>query len=98
MTEEATLAGVSTEFTQHLKLEVKPGDGIQANVCINNSEIGLDSLSVELLIYRLFCTNKMIAKDFFTRKYHVSRAADDNDFFLKVWDTAKNVVEVAKFS
>jgi hypothetical protein len=100
-------------INQRLELEVKEGDAVQAGICVSNSEVGLGSLSVEPLIYRLICTNGMIAKDFSTRKYHVGRAADDNAFelfsdetlkaddnafFLKVRDTVKAAVEMAKFS
>ena len=100
-------------INQRLELEVKPGDVVQAGICVSNSEIGLGSLSVEPLIYRLICTNGMIAKDYSTRKYHVGRAAEDNAFelfsdetlkaddrafFLKVQDTVKSAVEIAKFS
>jgi Domain of unknown function (DUF932) len=100
-------------INQRLELEVKPGDPVQAGICVSNSEIGLGSLSVEPLIYRLVCTNGMIARDFSTKKYHVGRAAenqafelfsdetiqaDDKAFFLKVRDTVKSAVEIAKFS
>lgn len=100
-------------INQKLELEVKPGDAVQAGICISNSEIGLGSLSVEPLIYRLICTNGMIAQDHSTKKYHVGRAADDSAFqlfsdetiaaddkafFLKVRDTVKSAVELAKFS
>lgn len=100
-------------INQSLQLEVKPGDVVQAGVCISNSEIGLGSLSVEPLIYRLVCTNGMIAKDFSTKRYHVGRAADNDAFelfsdetlkaddralMLKVRDTVKAAVEKAKFT
>ena len=100
-------------INQGLQLDVKPGDTVQAGICISNSEVGLGSLSVEPLIYRLVCTNGMIARDFSTRKYHVGRAmdsnafelfsddtlkADDKAFFLKIKDTVKAAVDMAKFS
>ena len=98
---------------QRLELEVSEGDVVQAGICVSNSEIGLGSLSVEPLVYRLVCQNGMIAKDFSTKKYHVGRAAeentfqlfsdetlkaDDKAFFLKVRDTVKSAVELALFS
>ncbi len=100
-------------INQRLEVEVKPGDVVQAGVCISNSEIGLGSLSVEPLVYRLVCTNGMIAKDFSTKRYHVGRQhdadafqlftdetlkADDHALMLKVRDTVKAAVEKAKFS
>lgn len=62
---------VSTQLTEsrmyikvindRLELEVKKGDVVQAGMVISNSEVGLGSLKVEPLIYRLICTNGMIA-------------------------------------
>jgi hypothetical protein len=114
---------VSTELTpsrmyikainRRLELEVKKGDVVQAGICITNSEVGLGSLKVEPLIFRLVCLNGMIAQDHSTKKYHVGRAveddeayslfsdetlkADDTAFFLKVADTVRAAVDIAKF-
>lgn len=76
---------VSTEITEsrlylkivnpRLELEVTKGDVVQAGVAISNSEVGLGAIKVEPLVYRLICTNGMIARDFTTKKYHVGRAA-----------------------
>ena len=81
---------------------------------ISNSEVGLGALKVEPLIYRLICTNGMIAQDYSKKRYHVGRnaeegeayelfrsetlKADDRAFFLKVQDTVRAAVDVAKFS
>lgn len=97
-----------------LELEVKEGDAVQAGICITNSEVGLGSLKVEPLIFRLICLNGMVSQDFSTKKYHVGRAAEDGDafelysddtlkaddkaFFLKVQDTVRAAVDIAKFS
>jgi len=100
-------------INRRLELEVKRGDVVQAGICITNSEIGLGSLRVEPLIYRLVCLNGMISQDFSTKKYHVGRAAedgayelysddtlkaDDRAFFLKVQDTVRAAVDMFKFS
>lgn len=100
-------------INQRLELKVREGDVVQAGICVSNSEIGLGSLSVEPLVYRLVCQNGMIARDYSTKKYHVGRAAeenafqlfsdetleaDDKAFFLKVRDTVKSAVELTKFS
>ena len=115
---------VSTELTSsrmyikvinsRIELEVKPGDVVQAGMVISNSEIGLGSLKVEPLIYRLVCSNGMIAQDYSKKRYHVGRGADEGEayelfrdetlkaddraFFLKVQDTVRAAVDVAKFS
>ena len=88
--------------TEKLTAEVKKGDIVQAGIVISNSEIGLGSVRVEPLIYRLVCTNGMIVNDHAMRKYHVgrnadvdlaeeffrdaTRRADDKAFWMKVRD------------
>ena len=56
-----------------LKAEVGIGDVVQAGFVVSNSEVGLGSLKVEPLIYRLVCKNGLIVKDFAQKKYHVGR-------------------------
>lgn len=58
-----------------LEMAVVPGDYVQAGVVISNSEVGLGSVSVQPLLYRLVCTNGMIVNDMGERKNHVGRAA-----------------------
>ena len=53
--------------------EVVKGDVVQAGVIITNSEVGLGSVNISPLIYRLVCSNGMIAQDSGIRKYHVGR-------------------------
>lgn len=93
--------------------EVKKGDIVQAGLLITNSETGQGSVSVSPLIYRLVCTNGMIAADNTLRKYHVGRAneagdnfdiyrsetieADDRAFMMKIEDTVRAAVDQAKF-
>ena len=101
-------------INERLELEVKKGDVVQAGIVISNSEVGLGALKVEPLIYRLICENGMIAQDYSKKRYHVGRnaeegeayelfrdetvKADDHAFFLKVQDTVRAAVDVAKFS
>ena len=58
-----------------LETDVVPGDPVQAGVVISNSEVGLGSVSVQPLLYRLVCTNGMVVNDFGERRTHVGRAA-----------------------
>ena len=58
-----------------MEMAVVPGDYVQAGVVISNSEVGLGSVSVQPLLYRLVCTNGMIVNDMGERKNHVGRAA-----------------------
>ena len=63
--------------TPRIQTEVKRGDVVQAGFVLSNSEIGMGSLRVEPMIYRLVCTNGMIAPDHAMKKYHVGRAVGD---------------------
>lgn len=56
-----------------LKAEVTVGDVVQAGFVISNSEVGLGSLRVEPLVFRLVCKNGLICKDVAQKKYHVGR-------------------------
>lgn len=58
---------------ERLTLEVTKGDIVQAGIVISNSEVGMGSVNVRPLIYRLVCSNGMIAADAGVRKYHVGR-------------------------
>lgn len=94
--------------------EVKKGDIVQAGVLISNSEVGMGSVNVSPLIYRLVCSNGMIAEDGKLRKYYVGRAnesredfsiyrdetiqADDKAFLMKLEDSVKAAVDQARFS
>ena len=46
-----------------LKAEVAVGDAVQAGFVISNSEVGLGSVKIEPLIYRLVCKNGLVLKD-----------------------------------
>lgn len=101
-------------INQRLQMEVKPGDIVQGGFVISNSEIGLGSVRVEPLIFRLVCSNGMIAADYSQRRHHVGRLleseenreiyrdqtleADDKAFLLKVQDTVRLAVDQAKFT
>lgn len=96
-----------------IEAEVTKGDIVQSGIVISNSEVGLGSVSVSPLLYRLVCTNGMIAQDGQVRKYHVGRTnsadndmsifrddtieADDKAFLLKLRDAVHAAVDVARF-
>lgn len=99
---------------KRLKEEVATGDVVQAGFVISNSEVGLGSVKVEPLIYRLVCKNGLILKDYTQKKYHVGKQvdgdsayelysdetlqADDKAFFMKVQDTVKVAADETKFA
>lgn len=96
-----------------LTTEVVPGDIVQAGILITNSEVGLGSLTVQPLVYRLVCSNGMVVNDARMRKYHAGRKneasedfvvyssdtleADDRALQLKIRDTVKAVAEQTRF-
>ena len=91
-----------------------PGDIVQAGVIISNSEVGLGSVNIQPLVYRLVCKNGMVVNDAATRRNHVGRinsadenfllysaetlAADDHAFMLKIQDTVRAAVDEVNFS
>ncbi|MGB8699121.1 MAG: DUF932 domain-containing protein [Thermosynechococcaceae cyanobacterium] len=64
---------------QRIQLDVKVGDPVQAGVIVSNSEIGLGSIRIEPLVYRLACTNGMAVPDRGMKKYHVGRVLDNEE-------------------
>ena len=59
-----------------IQAEVKKGDIVQSGILISNSEVGLGCVVVTPLIYRLVCTNGMIAQDSNINRYrrhHIGR-------------------------
>lgn len=99
---------------QRITAEIAKGDVVQAGIVITNSEVGYGSVSVRPLIYRLVCSNGMIAEDGSIRKYHVGRAneaddnfniyrdetieADDRAFLMKIEDAVSAAVDQVRFN
>lgn len=97
-----------------LQAEVVPGDIVQAGLIISNSEVGLGSVAIQPLVYRLVCSNGMIVNDAATKRNHVGRVnatdenfriysektlmAEDHAFLLKIQDTVRAAVDEAKFT
>ncbi len=65
--------------TPRVRFEIAPGDIVQAGVVVINSELGVGSLSVQPLVFRLVCKNGLIASDHTLRKTHVGRALASAD-------------------
>lgn len=97
-----------------LEAEVVPGDIVQSGIIISNSEVGLGSVSIQPLVYRLVCSNGMVVNDAQTRRNHVGRVneasenyqlysektleADDKAFAMKILDTVRAVVDEVRFT
>ena len=97
-----------------LEAEVVPGDIVQSGVIISNSEVGLGSVNIQPLVYRLVCSNGMVVNDAQTRRTHIGRvneadenfqlfsqetlAADDHAFAMKIKDTVMAAVDETRFT
>jgi len=97
-----------------LQADVSVGDTVQSGVVIMNSEVGLGSVTIYPLIYRLVCTNGMIAADSGISRRHVGRIreddenmslfrdetlkADDRAFIMKIQDVVSVVTDEARFN
>ena len=87
---------------------------VQSGIIISNSEVGLGSVSIQPLVYRLVCSNGMVVNDAQTRRNHVGRVneasenyqlysektleADDKAFAMKIQDTVRAVVDEVRFT
>ncbi len=72
-------------INKRLKTEVAVNDIVQAGFVISNSEVGLGSLKVEPLVYRLVCKNGLIVKDYTQKKYHVGRQIENDDTAYEIY-------------
>lgn len=99
--------------SERVTTEVVRGDVVQAGVVVSNSEVGAGALQVEPMVYRLVCTNGMIAGTSL-RRNHVGRAfggddsaeeffsdetrrLDDRALVAKIRDTVRAAVDRARF-
>lgn len=92
--------------------EVNVGDVVQAGIIISNSEVGLGSVSIKPLIYRLVCKNGMIMPDGKFTARHVgakidnsqdlwsdeAKRADDRAILLKVRDVVRAILSEKVFT
>ncbi|PZD70222.1 hypothetical protein C1752_16045 [Acaryochloris thomasi RCC1774] len=83
-------------INERMQLDVKVNDAVQAGVIISNSEIGLGSIRIEPLVYRLVCRNGMVIPDRGMKKYHVGRALDNDDDAYEIFtDETKQAEDAA---
>lgn len=69
---------------ERLTQEVRPGDYVQSGIIITNSEVGMGTVTIQPLLYRLVCTNGMVVNDIKsgTRRRHVGRGNLANDDYV----------------
>jgi len=75
---------------ERLTGEVKKGDIVQSGIIVTNSEVGLGTVTIRPLMYRLVCTNGMVVNDAksCTTRRHVGRGNMANeDYTLYASDT-----------
>jgi len=71
--------------TSRIQREVKVGDVVEAGVVIQNSEVGLGSVSVQPLVWRLICLNGMKVPDGGFKRHHVGRRVAEDEQLDQVW-------------
>lgn len=102
-----------TALAPRVQGEVKAGDVVQAGVRIKNSEVGWGALTVEPILYRLWCSNGCGTWEK-TRIFHLGSeleseetvrvltdetlAKDDEAFFAKLADVMRAAVDETKFN
>lgn len=77
---------------ERITKEVKPGDYVQSGIMITNSEVGMGTVTIQPLLYRLVCTNGMIVNDIktgATKRRHIGRRNTvlNDDYTLYADDT-----------
>jgi hypothetical protein len=76
---------------ERLTREVKPGDYVQSGLIITNSEVGMGTVTIQPLLYRLVCTNGMVVNDMKaggTKRRHIGKGnLAGEDYVLYADDT-----------
>ena len=74
-------------------------DGVQVMSCeVSNSEVGYGAVSVQPLVYRLVCTNGMVAKENTHKRYHTGKRVDIEDDYELFSDNTKILDDMAYFA
>ena len=89
----------NTAVNQKLEGEVNKGDVVQSGITITNSEIGSGSLIIQPFIYRLVCTNGMVAPRYLNRFYsrHVGKIvidASNDDQYITIIDKMQKQIDL----
>ena len=88
-----------TAVNQKLEGEVYKGDVVQSGITITNSEIGSGSLIIQPFIYRLVCTNGMVAPRYLNRFYsrHVGKIvidASNDDQYITIIEKMQKQIDL----
>ena len=73
---------------ERITKEVKPGDYVQSGLIITNSEVGMGTVTIQPLLYRLVCTNGMVvnAAQNRTKRRHIGKRNFATDDFVMFAD------------
>lgn len=71
--------------TSHIQGEVKVGDVVEAGVLISNSEVGLGSVSISALLWRLICLNGAKMPDGNYKRHHVGRRIGEDEDLNQIY-------------
>jgi hypothetical protein len=85
-------------LNKSMSAEIVEGDVVQAGISITNSEIGHSSVRIEPLVFRLVCSNGMIAQDHAMRKFHIGRqnsASDEERNWQYLQDDTRAAIDEA---
>lgn len=99
---------------QALEAEIAPGDVVQAGLLISNSEVGLGSVSIQPLIYRVRSGTGVFVNDSATKRNHVGRTnfaeihfqlnsterctPDDHAFLQTIQQSVRNSANAERFN
>lgn len=83
--------------TPRVMAEIKQGDVVQAGISISNSEVGLGSVKVDPLVFRLSCLNGLISQDYSMNKYHVGRGHEGGDMAEEFFSDATRMADDKAF-
>lgn len=85
--------------TEKIQGEVKQGDVVQAGLVISNSEVGCGSIKVEPMIYRLVCTNGLIAAQSMFKRHLGKSFVEGIDDAVEIFsDESKKLADKAFWS
>lgn len=70
---------------RQVSYEIAPGDVVCAGVVVSNSEVGWGHLTVEPLLFRLLCSNGLIANELVLRKKHLGKTLQIQDEAVELY-------------
>lgn len=79
-----------------IEIEVVPGDAVRFGVTLSNSEVGRGAVTIKSLIWRLVCSNGMVAENLL-HKYHVGRRVGEDISDYDIYQSDTIIAELESF-